>query len=271
MKRPLIIIVAALGLLAASACRCWPRIDPITVSTSANGFVNRRERRMRHDCNSISATTTTTTTRRAAMRLHRSQGAASASDSAVATGSSTAPCGSSPSAAGLWSPCRRSASWFRCYRPTTPPCGSAERRTTTPMASTTPRPRVRTMWWSRRPPPGGAESVQPVPAAPAPCAMPEPIIYPRSGQTAAQTEADRQECNRWATTQPSVMPDASVFQRSVAAYMDGRGYTVRCSGRRPSRSHLSQGDSPLQQARHTPHRTFSCGICRAVIQARNPS
>ena len=28
----------------------------------------------------------------------------------------------------------------------------------------------------------------------------EHIIYPRSGQSAAQTEADRQECNRWATT-----------------------------------------------------------------------
>ena len=127
---------------------------------------------MRHDCNSISATTTTTTTRRAAMRLHRSQGAASASDSAVATGSSTAPCGSSPSAAGLWSPCRRSASWFRCYRPTTPPCGSAERRTTTPMASTTPRPRVRTMWWSRRPPPGGGPKVCsrcPLRPRPVPC------------------------------------------------------------------------------------------------------
>ena len=73
-------------------------------------------------------------------------------------------------------------------------------------------------------PPPGADSAQP---APAPKPMPDPIIYPRNGQSEAQTEADRQECNRWATTQPSAVADASVFQRAVAACMDGRGYTVR--------------------------------------------
>ena len=56
---------------------------------------------------------------------------------------------------------------------------------------------------------------------------PDPIIYPRNGQSAAQTEADRQECNRWATTQPSAVADASVFQRAVEACMDGRGYTMK--------------------------------------------
>jgi hypothetical protein len=76
-------------------------------------------------------------------------------------------------------------------------------------------------------PPPGADTAQPAPPVPAPKALPDPIIYPRSGQTAAQTETDRQECNRWATTQPSAMADASVFQRAVAACMDGRGYTVR--------------------------------------------
>lgn len=64
---------------------------------------------------------------------------------------------------------------------------------------------------------------RPVPAAPAP----EPVIYPRDGQSAAQTEADRQACNRWATTQPSAMADGSVFQRATLACMEGRGYTVR--------------------------------------------
>jgi hypothetical protein len=73
-------------------------------------------------------------------------------------------------------------------------------------------------------PPPGADSVQP---APTPKPLPDPIIYPRNGQSAEQTEADRQDCNRWATTQPSAMSDASVFQRAVAACMDGRGYTVR--------------------------------------------
>lgn len=63
--------------------------------------------------------------------------------------------------------------------------------------------------------------------APAAKALPEPIIYPRSGQSPAQTEADRQACNRWATTQPSAMADASVFHRATLACMEGRGYTVR--------------------------------------------
>jgi hypothetical protein len=63
--------------------------------------------------------------------------------------------------------------------------------------------------------------------APAPAAAADPIFYPRSGQNAAQTEADRQACNRWATTQPKAMADASIFQRATLACMDGRGYTSR--------------------------------------------
>ena len=68
---------------------------------------------------------------------------------------------------------------------------------------------------------------QPSPAQPAQRLAPDPVIYPRNGQSAAQTEADRQECNRWATTLPSAMNDASVFNRATAACMDGHGYTVR--------------------------------------------
>jgi hypothetical protein len=65
-------------------------------------------------------------------------------------------------------------------------------------------------------------------AAPAPAAAAaDPIFYPRNGQSAAQTEADRQDCNRWATTQPRAMADASIFQRATFACMDGRGYTAR--------------------------------------------
>lgn len=60
-----------------------------------------------------------------------------------------------------------------------------------------------------------------------PASRPDPIIYPRNGQNAQQTEADRQDCNRWATTQPSAMGDASVFHRAVEACMDGRGYTMK--------------------------------------------
>ena len=76
-------------------------------------------------------------------------------------------------------------------------------------------------------PPAGADAAQPAPPPPAPSAPVDPIVYPRNGQTAAQTQADRQECDRWATTQPAALADAQVFQRAVAACMDGRGYTLR--------------------------------------------
>jgi len=56
---------------------------------------------------------------------------------------------------------------------------------------------------------------------------PEPVIEPRQGQSAAQVEADRQACNRWATTQASAMADASVFHRMTLSCMEGRGYSVR--------------------------------------------
>ena len=68
------------------------------------------------------------------------------------------------------------------------------------------------------------------PPAPAPAAAPsrpEPVIYPRNGQSAQQLEADRQECNRWATTQPAALNDSSVFMRAVDACMDARGYTSK--------------------------------------------
>jgi hypothetical protein len=66
-------------------------------------------------------------------------------------------------------------------------------------------------------------SGQPVPATRAP----DPIFYPKNGQTPARTETDTQECNRWATTQAGAMSDASIFQRATFACMEGRGYTVR--------------------------------------------
>jgi hypothetical protein len=78
-------------------------------------------------------------------------------------------------------------------------------------------------------PPANADTQAAVatPAPPPPPPRPDPIIYPRNGQGAAQLESDRQECNRWATTQPAAMNDASVFNRAVEACMDGRGYTMR--------------------------------------------
>ena len=76
-------------------------------------------------------------------------------------------------------------------------------------------------------PPPVVYAEPPAPPAPAAKALPDPIFYPRQGQGAAQLEADRQECNRWATTQPSAMADASVFHRATLACMDGRGYSSR--------------------------------------------
>jgi hypothetical protein len=96
-------------------------------------------------------------------------------------------------------------------------------------------------------PPGGAmysedtargADGQPQPVQPAPqtnrgrpvpqaATATEPIFYPRNGQSAEQTEADRRDCNRWATTQRGAMADASIFQRATFACMEGRGYTVR--------------------------------------------
>lgn len=68
-------------------------------------------------------------------------------------------------------------------------------------------------------------SGQPVPQAMS--RAPEPIFYPKNGQTAAVLENDRRECNRWATTQPDAMADTSIFQRATYACMEGRGYSVR--------------------------------------------
>jgi hypothetical protein len=73
-------------------------------------------------------------------------------------------------------------------------------------------------------PAAGVRSGQPVPQV---ARAPDPIYYPRNGQSAATTEFDRRECNRWATAQPGAMADGSIFQRATLACMEGRGYTVR--------------------------------------------
>ena len=63
-----------------------------------------------------------------------------------------------------------------------------------------------------------------VPTAPSP---PDPVFTPRNGQSATQTEGDRQACNRFAVTQQSAMADAGVFHHTVLACMESRGYSVR--------------------------------------------
>lgn len=65
------------------------------------------------------------------------------------------------------------------------------------------------------------------PAPVTPTSRPAPVIYPRNGQSNALLESDHRDCNRWATTQPAALADASVFARAVDACMDARGYTLR--------------------------------------------
>ena len=74
------------------------------------------------------------------------------------------------------------------------------------------------------PPPQSMQPTQPTYAAAQ--ASAEPIVYPRNGQPQEQVAADKTECHRWAT-QNNVGASADVYQRSFAACMDGRGYSVR--------------------------------------------
>lgn len=67
----------------------------------------------------------------------------------------------------------------------------------------------------------------PHPAPPPPPPKPDPVIEPRRGQSAQQTEIDRQDCNRWATTQQAAMNDSDTFNRTVEACLAGRGYGMR--------------------------------------------
>jgi len=77
-------------------------------------------------------------------------------------------------------------------------------------------------------PPVVYESAPPVYARPVPVrSAPQPVIYPRNGQSAAQTDADANACSEWAGKQPNATVDGSVFARATQACMDARGYTVR--------------------------------------------
>lgn len=75
--------------------------------------------------------------------------------------------------------------------------------------------------------PAPAQSPAPGTSAQAQAALVDPVIYPRSGQSAAQLDKDRHECVQWAAAQPRALADASVYQRAILACMDGRGYTLR--------------------------------------------
>jgi hypothetical protein len=94
------------------------------------------------------------------------------------------------------------------------------------------------------PPPPGPGSLPP--SAPPGANTPPPsaamvigtgqlFVYPRSGQSEAQTATDRRECSTWATTQTGYDPARNPpddarrvdYQRATAACLDAHGYTVR--------------------------------------------
>lgn len=94
------------------------------------------------------------------------------------------------------------------------------------------------------PPPPGYESAQATPS-PSPGVSSPPrapsaasdrlFIYPRNGQSAAQTTEDRNDCGRWATDQTGYDASQSTradlsrgeYRRAISACLEGRGYTVR--------------------------------------------
>ena len=65
--------------------------------------------------------------------------------------------------------------------------------------------------------PPGADSAEALPVFPPPhppaaaaSPAPEPIVYPRNGQSAVQTDNDRQDCQRWAAAQPNAGIDVQI-------------------------------------------------------------
>ena len=60
-------------------------------------------------------------------------------------------------------------------------------------------------------------------------------LYPRNGQTDAQTQQDRYECHSWAVSQTGFDPtrssqqsgSASAYRRAMIACLDARGYSAR--------------------------------------------
>ena len=87
------------------------------------------------------------------------------------------------------------------------------------------------------PPPqadGAVAQPSPPPAPP----RPDPIFYPRNGQSPQQQGQDKFECHNWAKGQTGFDPTSqassgaspatrSAYGRAMAACLDARGYTVR--------------------------------------------
>jgi hypothetical protein len=110
--------------------------------------------------------------------------------------------------------------------PSLPPIVEVQTQPAPPTAIDAPAPVA--------PPASTAAATSTAAAATAATSLPQPpllppsdwILYPRNGQSAVQTQADRQECNQWASGQNEANL-ASVYQRALLACLDAKGYTVR--------------------------------------------
>jgi hypothetical protein len=78
---------------------------------------------------------------------------------------------------------------------------------------------------SSAPPPDAAQSA---PNGPIDGAPPQIYMYPKNGQTAEQTAADRAACQQWATQQAgSVAQNGPNYNRAMVACVEGRGYSAQ--------------------------------------------
>jgi hypothetical protein len=85
------------------------------------------------------------------------------------------------------------------------------------------------------PPP--ADAAPPAPAAAAPGGSGADVfLYPRNGQSEAQTQNDRYECHSWAVSQTGFDPtrpnaqsggNLADYRRAMTACLDARGYSAR--------------------------------------------
>jgi len=84
-------------------------------------------------------------------------------------------------------------------------------------------------------PPQYSDAAPPAGAAPSGAGA-DVFLYPRSGQSDAQTQNDRYECHSWAVTQTGFDPtrpgaqsggNLADYRRAMIACLDARGYSAR--------------------------------------------
>jgi len=82
---------------------------------------------------------------------------------------------------------------------------------------------------------GQYEQAAPASFSSAPAGAGDVYLYPRNGQSEAQTQNDRYECHSWAVNQTGFDPtrssqqsgSAADYRRAMIACLDARGYSAR--------------------------------------------